>query len=76
MFNNTEKYVRPVSKKLLQKFKTLRQKGKKVFICSNNKVEMGIRTLEVAVGKDYDQYFDFTIFNAKKAKFFLDPKYG
>lgn len=38
MFNNTEKYVRPVSKKLLNKFKLLREKGKKIFICSNNRI--------------------------------------
>lgn len=54
------------------KLRNLKDQGKIVFIISNNWAVIGEQILIKVMGEDFQDYFDFIIFDANKPKFMYD----
>lgn len=63
-------YVNKTGPVLLERLINLRKSGKVVFIITNNYYEASNKVLNLVIGKNWKDYFDFMIFNAEKPHFF------
>ena len=63
-------YVHKCSKPLLEKLRTLKNKGAKVFIASNSYYEVADLMMRESIGSDWLDYFDFVCYNTRKPLFF------
>ena len=63
-------YVNKTSPEVIDRLKKLKEKGIKIFLCSNNFYEVADMMMKEAMGDNWLELFDFVIFNAAKPKFF------
>lgn len=63
-------YVNKTHKDVIDRLTKLKNRGIKIFLVSNNYFEVADLLMREAMGPDWLNLFDFTIFNSSKPKFF------
>lgn len=65
-----QRYILPCSEKLLGWLQELRRSGKKTFLLTGSNIDFANLTATTALGKDWQDQFDFVVTYAKKPGFF------
>lgn len=65
-----QRYILPSSDKLLGWLQELRRSGKKTFLLTGSNIDFANLTATTALGKDWQDQFDFVVTYAKKPGFF------
>ncbi|KAL8585862.1 hypothetical protein ACOMHN_056457 [Nucella lapillus] len=72
VMKDATKFVEECSADIRQWLKSLRQEGKIVFLLTSSQIDYASCLLEVSLGKDWQSYFDISLFRGRKPAFFTD----
>ncbi|XP_033110265.1 5'-nucleotidase domain-containing protein 1-like isoform X3 [Anneissia japonica] len=66
------KLIQPCSDSVKRWLRSLKESGKFVFLMTSSNVDYGVSLLEYTLGKDWQSYFDVSLFYARKPGFFTE----
>ncbi|XP_064628655.1 5'-nucleotidase domain-containing protein 1-like [Lineus longissimus] len=73
-FRNLPKYVSECTKEVKQWLKLLRENKRVVYVMTSSRADLGVFILKHILGEDWRDYFDISLFYARKPGFFTEKR--